>query len=225
MRLNQRRVFRLYSTFLARVAPTPLALLRRRLGRCAGHRQRPTPHAPHPSIQWMFGLEKARSGRAGGGGRAGPRTAFSSFGKFRGTVAGAAEGGLSNRRRVFGRRLTWWGCAAHRGRIPRRRWPRLAPERRKRSSGSCGKRWPTPENPSPGLWLLKSNELRLYSAFSASMHPIPLPALQNAAGGPFWAVLSVLRGLDVYAEGMERSGNGCSAFGCLLLFLGKRAVG
>ncbi len=57
------------------------------------------------------------------------------------------------------------------------------------------------------------------------MHPIPLPALQNAAGGPFWAVLSVLRGLDVYAEGMERSGNGCSAFGCLLLFLGKRAVG
>ena len=35
------------------------------------------------------------------------------------------------------------------------------------------------------------------------MHPIPLPTLQNAASGPFWAVLAVLRGLDVYAEGMS----------------------
>ena len=26
------------------------------------------------------------------------------------------------------------------------------------------------------------------------MHPIPLPALQNAAGGPFWAVLAVFCG-------------------------------
>ena len=147
---------RLYSAFLARVAPTPLASLRRRRGRCAGHRQRPTLTS---SIQWMFdglrfrvfGRKKARSGRAGRGGRAGPRTAFSSL----------------------------------------------------------GKRWPTPENPSPGLWLLKSNELRLYSALSASMHPIPLPALQKPAGGWFPAVLSVLRDLDVYAEGMS---NGFGVF-------------
>ena len=35
------------------------------------------------------------------------------------------------------------------------------------------------------------------------MHPIPLPALQKPAGGWFPAVLSVLRDLDVYAEGMS----------------------
>lgn len=60
---------------------------------------------------------------------------------------------------------------------------------------------------------------RPYSAFLTSMHPIPLGALQKPAGGLFPAVLSVLRGLDVYAEGMKRSGNGCSAFGCLAFCL------
>ena len=70
--------------------------------------------------------------------------------------------------------------------------------RRKARSGRAG----------GGPGLLKSKVFRgrpvfrRYSAFFTSMHPIPLPALQNAAGGPFWAVLSVLRGLDVYAEGM-----------------------
>ena len=68
---------------------------------------------------------------------------------------------------------------------------------------------PTPGTPAPGLWLFKSKVFRgcpvskRYSAFSTSMHPIPLPTLQNAAGGSFWAVLAVLRGLDVYAEGMS----------------------
>ena len=57
-----------------------------------------------------------------------------------------------------------------------------------------------------------------YSAFSASMHPIPLPTLQKAAGGPFWTVLAVLRGLDVYAEGMERSGTAVLPWVLLLCF-------
>ena len=35
---------------------------------------------------------------------------------------------------------------------------------------------------------------RRYSAFLTLMYPIPLPALQNAAGGPVWAVLAVFCG-------------------------------
>ena len=35
---------------------------------------------------------------------------------------------------------------------------------------------------------------RRYSAFLTLMYPIPLPALQNAAGGPFGGVLAAFRG-------------------------------
>ena len=61
----------------------------------------------------------------------------------------------------------------------------------RRRSGPCG---------GSGLWLLKSKIFRgrpvskRYSAFSTPLHPIPLPTLQNAAGGPFWAVLAVFCG-------------------------------
>lgn len=99
----------------------------------------------------MFGLEKARSGRAGGGGRAGPRTTKTQFWELREALADA--------------------------------WKPVAGPVASQIQG-----FPV---------------FRLYSAFSTSLHPIPLPALQNAAGGPFWAVLAVLRGLDVYAEGMS----------------------
>ena len=61
----------------------------------------------------------------------------------------------------------------------------------RRRSGPCG---------GSGLWLLKSKIFRgrpvskRYSAFSTPLHPIPLPTLQNAAGGPFWAVLAAFCG-------------------------------